>query len=65
MISAEKRSPIQRVDHKREAARLRKLANSATTDAIKARLLKQARQHDAFAETEAELPKEPGPAVHE
>ena len=60
MISADKRSPIQRVDHRREAARLRKLANSATTGAVKARLLEQARQHQAFADAEAEIPKEPG-----
>jgi hypothetical protein len=61
MISAEKRSPIPRVDHRREAARLRKLANGVTTAAVKARLLEQARQHDASDTTEA--PNEAGESI--
>jgi hypothetical protein len=51
MISAGKNGPLQETakDHKREAARLRALAKSATTSPMKARLLEQARQHDALA----------------
>jgi hypothetical protein len=52
MISADKHSPIQRVDREREAARLRQLANSATTGAVKAMLLEQARQHEASVSAE-------------
>ena len=58
MISAGKNGPLQETakDHKREAARLRALAKSATTSPMKARLLEQARQHDALAGTDAEEP---------
>jgi hypothetical protein len=43
-----------RTDHKREAARLRWLATSATTSALKARLLEQAQQHERLAGTDAD-----------
>jgi hypothetical protein len=39
-------------DHRREAARLRRLAASATTAAMKARLLEQARHEDWLASIE-------------
>ena len=61
MISVDKSSPIQRVDHRREAARLRVLAKTATTGAIKARLLHQARQHEVVAATDPDVPT--GPVV--
>jgi hypothetical protein len=41
-----------RTDHRREAARLRWLATSATTSALKARLLEQAQQHERLASLE-------------
>ena len=40
----------QRTPHRHEAARFRRLAASATTPAIKDRLLEQAEQHDNLAE---------------
>ena len=54
MISKGNRAPIegQVKDHRREAVRLRLLAGNATTDAIKARLLEQAQQHDWLARAE-------------
>jgi hypothetical protein len=45
-----------RTDHRREAARLRWLATSATTSALKARLLEQAQQHERLASTDADQP---------
>jgi hypothetical protein len=59
MISAGKSGPIQRVDHGREAVRLRRLAKTATTGQIKARLLEQARQHELLASFEAEASADP------
>ena len=53
MISADKSGPIQRVDHRREAARLRALAKTATTGPIKARLMQQAREHEALMARDA------------
>ena len=46
-------------DHRREAARLRSLANSGTTTAVKARLLDHARQHDLLASSEPEASGDP------
>jgi hypothetical protein len=43
-----------RTDHRREAARLRWLATSATTSALKARLLEQAQQHEQLASADAD-----------
>jgi hypothetical protein len=45
-------------EHRREAARLRLLATSATT-AVKARLPDQARQHDLLASMEPEASADP------
>ena len=42
-----------RIDHRREAARLRWLATSATTSALKAWLLEQAQQHERLVGTGA------------
>ena len=61
MISTNKQSPIARVDHSREAARLRVLAQTATTAVIKARLLEQARHHDWLASLEPAEAKGPAP----
>ena len=55
MITVGKTGPIQGEtyqDHRREAARLRLLAESATTGAMKARLLEQARNEDWLASIE-------------
>jgi hypothetical protein len=40
----------KRTPHRREAARFRRLAASATTPAIKDRLLDEAEQHDNLAD---------------
>jgi hypothetical protein len=37
--------------HRREAARLRSLAATATTEAIKTRLLEEAEEHERIAQT--------------
>jgi hypothetical protein len=41
--------------HRREAARLRSLAATATTEAIKARLLEEAEEHERIAEVAEDL----------
>ena len=55
MITVGKTGPIQgqvHRDHRHEAARLRGLAANATTGAMKARLLEQARHEDWLASIE-------------
>ena len=45
-----------RTHHRREAARLRSLAETATTEAIKTRLLDEAEEHERIAQI-AEAPE--------
>ena len=45
-----------RTHHRREAARLRSLAETATTEAIKTRLLDEAEEHDRIVQI-AEAPE--------
>jgi hypothetical protein len=56
MISGREPGPVegQVKNHRREAARLRFLAKSVTTGAVKTRLLEQALHHDWLASIEPE-----------